>query len=159
MKNTTKGFTLIELLVVVLIIGILTSVALPQYQKSVEKARATEAMAYADAFVKAQQIYCMANGQFAELDELTNLDISLPTMKHFYVNGPWDSTGGTIYIYRNDSAPISYQLAVDMEKPNAQGVFVVHRRCLGNSQMCYTINGGADCSHGGGDGDKPWCID
>lgn len=39
-----KGFTLMELLITVLIIGILTSIALPQYTRSLERSRATEAM-------------------------------------------------------------------------------------------------------------------
>ena len=59
-----KGFTLIELLVVVLIIGILTGLALPQYQKAVWKAEAVEAQTYAEAWIKGQQLYRLANGKF-----------------------------------------------------------------------------------------------
>ena len=44
MKNK-KGFTLVEILTVVIIIGILSALALPQYRRVVERARATEAMA------------------------------------------------------------------------------------------------------------------
>ena len=39
-----RGFTLIEMLIVTLIVAILTSIALPEYTRSIEKARATEAM-------------------------------------------------------------------------------------------------------------------
>ena len=69
---SNKGFTLIELLVVVLIIGILASVALPQYQKAVEKSRAAQALVLLKAVVKAQESYFLANGDYArKFDELT----------------------------------------------------------------------------------------
>ncbi|WP_424245881.1 prepilin-type N-terminal cleavage/methylation domain-containing protein [Elusimicrobium posterum] len=61
MKKTKKGFTLIELMVVVIIIGILTAIAVPQYLKSVEKGRAAEAITYVNAFSKALNAYYAEN--------------------------------------------------------------------------------------------------
>ncbi len=49
-----KGFTLLELMVTVLIIGILAAVAMPEYEKAVEKSRAAEAMTLGKAIVEAQ---------------------------------------------------------------------------------------------------------
>ena len=39
-----KAFTLLELLIVVIIIGILVAIAIPQYPKTLQKARAAEVM-------------------------------------------------------------------------------------------------------------------
>lgn len=43
-KTMNRGFTLVELLIVIVLIGVLTLIALPKYQTSVERARALEAM-------------------------------------------------------------------------------------------------------------------
>ena len=86
-QNTSRlGFTLIELLVVVLIIGILAAVALPQYQKAVEKSRTTEALTIISSLQKAVEVWVLANGYTggrcksflgAEADLKGELDIDL----------------------------------------------------------------------------------
>ena len=72
MKN--KAFTLIEVLVVVLIIGILTSIAVVQYQKSVLKSRFTALMPIAKALYEGNELFAMSSGKYT--DKLENLDMS-----------------------------------------------------------------------------------
>lgn len=66
MKNLRKkvGFTLIELLVVVLIIGVLSAVAMPQYRRAVDKARAAEAQIGLKAFTDSLNMYYHEKGQY-----------------------------------------------------------------------------------------------
>ena len=52
-----KGFTLIELLVVVMMVGILTSVALPQYRKAMKRARTAEVLQMLPALYEARERY------------------------------------------------------------------------------------------------------
>lgn len=78
MNKKREGFTLIELLVVVLIIGILSAVALPQYTKAVEKSRASEARANVKAMYDAVDMLYLSGGGTANNWDLTfdQLDIT-----------------------------------------------------------------------------------
>ncbi len=91
-----KGFTLIELLVVVLIIGILAAVAWPQYEKVVERSKATQALTLLKSVGMAAEEHMLASGnEIASFDELS-VDIPWPVSARVqgisqdtHSNGEW----------------------------------------------------------------------
>ncbi|HHF3231046.1 TPA: type IV pilin protein [Vibrio diabolicus] len=68
MKNSKQkkqqGFTLIELMIVVAVIGVLATIALPQYQNYVKKSEASSGLATLRALVTNIDNYHAENGSF-----------------------------------------------------------------------------------------------
>lgn len=93
MKNNKKAFTLIELLVVVLIIGILSAVALPQYTFAVEKARFAEAEQTVGALQKAIDIWLLETGGSSEWIHFLGTDANAQLSIDFEGSMDCSSTG------------------------------------------------------------------
>jgi prepilin-type N-terminal cleavage/methylation domain-containing protein len=72
MKTHMKGFTLIELVVVTLIMGILTSMAVPYYFKTVETSKATDSVALGHMIANSNRMYRLDNPTNLISGQITN---------------------------------------------------------------------------------------
>ncbi len=70
-----KGFTLIELMICILIIGVLTTIAIPVYTRASEKAKTTEAIETLGTVASAEQRYALENNWYSS--DFTDLDVNI----------------------------------------------------------------------------------
>ncbi len=165
MKNTrfllkSTGFTLIELLVVVLIIGILSAVALPQYTKAVEKSRMAEAHTMIKNFLDGYEILCLQEGRGPDENcgsmnsvsdnTLTQMDIELPGTITACSGGYCFDTKDWHYFYegvrfgadRIKNGRTAYKLYVMLPKSTKWPLVCSN----GTEQMCNSLCGSASCN-------------
>jgi type IV pilus assembly protein PilA len=62
-----QGFTLVELMIVIVIVGILSAVALPNFLNQTKKAAATEAKQSVSSIFKQAHAYVLENGELGTL--------------------------------------------------------------------------------------------
>lgn len=86
MRKRFRGFTLLEIMIVVVILGILSSFALPRYFRGVEKHRAAEGVMSIQILRKAQLSYFDQNREYQDFvawNDCGDLLIDVPTPKFF----------------------------------------------------------------------------
>lgn len=128
----TKGFTLIELLVVVLIIGILASIALPSYQKSVDKSRIARVWpSLATARQAADACLLANNGSHQICQDTTVWGVKLPEIdyKFSFLNesgyGSWQLISGSEAVVWGRTWGFALGIGKDGK-----------RLCIGNEEGC-----------------------
>lgn len=120
-----KGFTLIELLIVVVIVGILTSIALPQYRKAVEKSRAAEAMTIGKTIIESQNRFLTAYPSQTP-SRKGDLDVILS-------DGTW--TSNSVFTTKNFTYTLSGS-GVTIERTNGEFTITMNNMEYGGKSTC-----------------------
>ena len=131
------GFTLVELIIVVIIIGILASIAIPQFSKTMERSRIAEASAVLGALRGAQLRYKLENTDYTT--SYLKLDIDLPN---------YDSSAGS-----PNGKFFTYNVANAAEGITATTIATAQRKSSEYGQYILNINdqgrlycAGSDCA-------------
>ncbi|MBF0521840.1 MAG: prepilin-type N-terminal cleavage/methylation domain-containing protein [Candidatus Omnitrophica bacterium] len=103
MKLNKKGFTLLELIIVIIIIGVLASMALPRFFKTVEFSRSAEALNSLGTIRRSVERCALMAGSNTgtQCNNITNLDIANPGSSagtHFTYSITTADSAGTITV-------------------------------------------------------------
>lgn len=146
------GFTLIELLVVVLIIGILSSVALPQYQAAVAKSRLSAMIPNVRSLKDGMEMYYLANGSYPADNVPFSADVEVGIGCTGYDTTNWIVCPNNVFYDRLDSGELTVS-GINVNIKLAYAMWLDHsahpneRRCLAGAsdktanQVCKSMGG------------------
>lgn len=104
-KDWKRGFSLVEFTIVIMILGVLSTFAIPRFMHSVERSKAAEAFNYGASVVAAQNHFQNLHGQFASA--VASLENAPQAPQYFTVNAPtsgdWHE-GWELKLTRNGSS-------------------------------------------------------
>jgi len=155
----TKGFTLVELLVVVLIIGVLSAIALPQYTASIERARATEALTMMNDIRYAAERYRFQHDEWPRNNTWTDLDVNIPT-----IPGSTDRGGKNFKVTMTRSGD-KFVVLSERTLPAGGGKYYLKTVLTDNTdsdtitavRCCTTNSGGTSCGAPSGEKAMKFC--
>ena len=154
MKGNNVGFTLLEVLIVVLIIGVLSAIAVPQYQKAVLKSRYSAMMPIAKALAEGNEIYYMEHGNYSK--DPTELPVH---GKASYPDGTkvliYDEDGLSYVRATNDSVPSARYLVYQKHSENFADTTMCEANNDTANELCQAL-GGEEVAGGNSSGEDSW---
>jgi type IV pilus assembly protein PilA len=105
--RSKKGFTLIELMVVVAIIGILASIAIPNFLRFQAKSKQSEARLLLSGIFTAQTSYFSENNRYGSFNEIAWSPIGTKQVYTYYSGS--DGAGGSgLTDFKDPPAPMGH---------------------------------------------------
>ncbi|WP_447044031.1 pilin [Vreelandella sp. H-I2] len=131
-RNTKQGgFTLIELMIVVAIIGVLASLAVPQYQNYVGRAQVSEALSLMSPAKTAISEYYITRGEFPTTNEQAGLSEPAQMSGKYVASvdvSPGEA-GVTVITMKSDSVVTELKGKTLVFEPSGENDGVVNWEC------------------------------